>query len=74
VTTLTHDYDGSVDLSPYHFDRYQPSWSPPYSPTLGYNPPANDRYCAIHEVPRDVTASFVARALGLLPMVPPPRN
>jgi hypothetical protein len=34
VTTFTHEYDGSVDLSPYHFDRYQPSWSPPYTPTL----------------------------------------
>jgi hypothetical protein len=42
--------------------------------TNGCNPPANDRYCPLDDVARDSAASFVARALGLLPMFPPPRN
>ncbi|MFZ0015636.1 MAG: Ig-like domain-containing protein, partial [Acidimicrobiia bacterium] len=39
--------------------------------TKGCNPPANDRYCAGDPVKRDQMASFLARALGLEPIVPP---
>ena len=41
--------------------------------TLGCNPPANDRFCPNDPVRRDQMASFLARAEGLDPMVPPPR-
>lgn len=41
--------------------------------TLGCNPPANDLYCPNDTVKRDTMASFLARALGLNSMVPPPR-
>ncbi len=41
--------------------------------TLGCNPPANDRFCPRDPVLRDQMASFLTRALGLTPMVPPPR-
>jgi glucose/arabinose dehydrogenase len=40
--------------------------------TLGCNPPANDRYCPGDLVRRDQMASFLGRAEGLTPMVPPP--
>ncbi|MEA2022746.1 MAG: S-layer homology domain-containing protein [Actinomycetota bacterium] len=40
--------------------------------TKGCNPPANDRYCPDDVVRRDQMASFLARALGLAPIVPLP--
>lgn len=40
--------------------------------TLGCNPPANDRYCPGNRVRRDQMASFLGRAEGLTPIVPPP--
>ncbi len=40
--------------------------------TVGCNPPANDRYCPNDLVRRDQMASFLGRAEGLTPMVPPP--
>ncbi len=40
--------------------------------TLGCNPPTNDRYCPSDLVRRDQMASFLARALGLDPIIPPP--
>jgi hypothetical protein len=39
--------------------------------TKGCNPPANDRYCPESLVSRAQMASFLTRALGLVPMVPP---
>ena len=42
--------------------------------TVGCNPPANDRYCPTDNVRRDQIASFLARALDLDPIVPPPRE
>jgi hypothetical protein len=39
--------------------------------TKGCNPPVNDRYCPESLVLRDQMASFLTRALGLSPMVPP---
>lgn len=41
--------------------------------TRGCNPPANDRFCPDDNVTRDQMASFLARALGLQALVPPPR-
>ena len=41
--------------------------------TRGCNPPVNDRYCPTAPVRRDQLASFLARALGLEPVEPPPR-
>jgi hypothetical protein len=38
--------------------------------TLGCNPPDNDRFCPNDPVRRDQMASFLGRALGLMPMVP----
>jgi alkaline phosphatase len=38
--------------------------------TTGCNPPRNDRYCPGDPVKRDQMASFLARALGLGPIVP----
>lgn len=40
--------------------------------TLGCNPPDNDHYCPNDLVLRDQMASFLARALDLAPIVPPP--
>ena len=40
--------------------------------TNGCNPPANDRFCPKDNVLRDQMASFLARALGLDPITPPP--
>jgi len=40
--------------------------------TTGCNPPANDRYCPESPVLRDQMASFLARALTLEPIYPPP--
>ncbi len=40
--------------------------------TKGCNPPANDRYCPKDNVKRDQMASFLARALSLPPITPPP--
>ncbi|MEA2023394.1 MAG: CapA family protein [Actinomycetota bacterium] len=40
--------------------------------TLGCDPPANDRYCPSGLVRRDQMASFLSRALGFAPIVPPP--
>ncbi len=40
--------------------------------TKGCNPPTNDRYCPGDPVLRDQMASFLARALGLTPIIPPP--
>jgi hypothetical protein len=42
--------------------------------TVGCNPPANDRFCPTANVRRDQMASFLARALELDPMEPPPRE
>ncbi len=41
--------------------------------TLGCNPPANDRFCPDDYVLRQQMASFLGRAEGLTPLVPPPR-
>ena len=41
--------------------------------TRGCNPPANDKFCPKDSVTRDQMASFLARALDLTSMVPPPR-
>ena len=41
--------------------------------TKGCNPPDNDLYCPSNEVTRAQMASFIARVLGLQPMVPPPQ-
>ncbi|HKX74852.1 MAG TPA: N-acetylmuramoyl-L-alanine amidase [Acidimicrobiia bacterium] len=41
--------------------------------TLGCNPPVNDRFCPDALVTRGEMASFLVRALGLTPNVPPPR-
>ena len=41
--------------------------------TAGCNPPLYDRYCPSDHVTRDQMASFLARALGLDPIVPAPR-
>ncbi len=40
--------------------------------TLGCNPPTNDRFCPDNAVKRSQMASFLARALNLSPIVPPP--
>lgn len=40
--------------------------------TKGCNPPANTNYCPGNVVQRDQMASFLARALNLDPIVPPP--
>jgi hypothetical protein len=40
--------------------------------TKGCNPPENTRYCPDTTVKRDQMASFLARALGLAPIVPVP--
>jgi hypothetical protein len=40
--------------------------------TKGCNPPTNNRYCPSALVSRDQMASFLARALGLAPITPPP--
>jgi len=40
--------------------------------TKGCNPPDNTRYCPDNTVKRDQMASFLARALGLAPIVPAP--
>jgi beta-lactamase superfamily II metal-dependent hydrolase len=39
--------------------------------TKGCNPPVNDRFCPDDLVRRDEMASFLGRALGLTPVVPP---
>ncbi|MDJ0496205.1 MAG: right-handed parallel beta-helix repeat-containing protein [Acidimicrobiia bacterium] len=39
--------------------------------TLGCNPPTNTRYCPSDPVRRDQMASFLGRALGLAPLIPP---
>jgi hypothetical protein len=41
--------------------------------TVGCNPPANDRFCPDSPVTREQMATFLARALGLTPLNPPPR-
>ena len=41
--------------------------------TLGCNPPTNDRFCPDESVTRGQMAAFLARALGLSPIIPPPR-
>jgi hypothetical protein len=41
--------------------------------TKGCNPPANDRYCPKDYVTRGQMAAFMARALGLGELQPPPR-
>jgi hypothetical protein len=40
--------------------------------TVGCNPPTNDRFCPDNAVKRSQMASFLARALNLSPIVPPP--
>jgi poly-gamma-glutamate synthesis protein (capsule biosynthesis protein) len=39
----------------------------------GCNPPSNDHFCPDDPVLRDQMATFLSRALGLVPTVPPPR-
>ena len=39
--------------------------------TLGCNPPANDNFCPANPVRRDQMASFLGRAEGLTPIIPP---
>jgi parallel beta-helix repeat protein len=41
--------------------------------TTGCNPPINNRFCPNSAVRRDAMASFLGRASGLTPTVPPPR-
>jgi parallel beta-helix repeat protein len=41
--------------------------------TVGCNPPMNTKFCPDDAVRRDVMATFLARASGLGPKVPPPR-
>jgi len=41
--------------------------------TLGCNPPGNDHFCPTRPVRRDEMASFLSRAGGLTPVVPPER-
>ena len=41
--------------------------------TLGCNPPENDEFCPYWRVTRAQMASFLTRAIGLSPIVPPPR-
>jgi hypothetical protein len=41
--------------------------------TVGCNPPQNTRFCPTQPVRRDQMASFLARAAGLTPIVPPER-
>jgi hypothetical protein len=41
--------------------------------TKGCNPPENTHYCPRNEVTRAEMATFLARALGLEPMTPPPQ-
>jgi hypothetical protein len=66
-----HDYFTDDDTSIFEDDINRVATA---DITNGCNPPANDRYCPRDDVARDSAASFVARALGLLPMVPPPRS
>ncbi len=40
--------------------------------TKGCNPPANDRFCPGNPVTRGQMATFLSRALGLSPIIPPP--
>ncbi len=40
--------------------------------TMGCNPPTNDRFCPNQVVTREQMAAFLARALGLDPIEPPP--
>jgi glucose/arabinose dehydrogenase len=40
--------------------------------TLGCNPPTNDHFCPGNQVRRDQMASFLGRAEGLSPIIPPP--
>jgi hypothetical protein len=42
--------------------------------TLGCNPPANDEFCPGDTVTRAQMASFIARAMDLPPIFPPPRD
>jgi hypothetical protein len=42
--------------------------------TRGCNPPANDNFCPNAPVTRAQMATFLTRALGLTPLVPPPRR
>jgi hypothetical protein len=42
--------------------------------TVGCNPPANNLFCPDDNVTRGQMAAFLARALGLSPIVPPPPN
>ncbi len=41
--------------------------------TVGCNPPDNTQFCPYHVVTRAQMASFLARAIGLEPIPPPPR-
>ena len=41
--------------------------------TNGCNPPQGDKFCPDRTLRRDEMASFLTRAFGLTPMVPPPR-
>ncbi len=40
--------------------------------TKGCNPPDNTRFCPDDDVERDQMATFLARAVGLVPIIPPP--
>lgn len=42
--------------------------------TIGCNPPVNDRFCPNDGITRAQAAGMLTRALGLTPMVPPPRS
>lgn len=42
--------------------------------TRGCNPPDNDHYCPDRAVTRDTMATFLTRALGLTPIIPPERD
>ena len=42
--------------------------------TVGCNPPGNDRFCPDRRVTRAEMASFLARARGLTPIIPPART
>jgi hypothetical protein len=42
--------------------------------TSGCNPPANDEFCPTQRVTRGQMAVFIARAIGLSPIIPPPAH
>ena len=67
-TTKDHFVDDEASVAEQAIDRIAVA-----GVTLGCNPPANDRYCPDAVVSRAQMATFLTRALGLSPLVPPSR-